>query len=76
MDEKQRKQIEIIHSALTDECRDLLQQSVDSLREAGKVLLKDLTAYDVVSGHSEVMLAGSAIMQIRQQLELILQGNE
>lgn len=76
MDEKQKKQIEIIHSALTDECKELLQQSVESLREAGKVLLKDLTAYDVVSGHSEVMLAASAVMQIRQQLELILQGYE
>lgn len=76
MDEKQKKQIEIIHSALTDECKALLQQGVDSLREAGKILLKDLTAYDVISGHSEVMLAGSAIMQIRQQLELILQDYE
>lgn len=72
MDEKQKKQIEIIHNALTNNQCDALNEVCKSLETIGKDILSGLSAYDIVSGNSEKMMAANAIMQIRNQVLLIL----
>lgn len=72
MDEKQRKQLEIIHNALSDEHCETLHDMSKKLKELGRDVVNDLSAFDVIVGHSEKMMAANAIMQISRQIDMIL----
>lgn len=72
MDEKQKKQLEIIHHALSDEQCEVLDGIAKKLRALGRDVVKDLTAFDVIVGHSETMMAANALMQIVRQIDMIL----
>lgn len=72
MDEKQKKQLEIIHNALSDEQCEELYKISKKLRELGRDVVDDLTAFDVIVGHSEKMMAANALMQISRQVDMIL----
>lgn len=75
MDEKQKKQLEIIHNALSDEQCEVLNGISKELRALGRDVVDDLTAFDVIVGHSDKMLAANALMQIARQVDMILTCN-
>lgn len=71
MDEKQKKQIEIVKKALKEH-RSAVEFIYDEITGLAQELLRDVTAYEVLSGKSELMLAASALMSLAQQVESIL----
>lgn len=70
MDEKQKKQIEIVKKALIGHSA-AVTYIYDEIVGLAQTLLKDVTAFEVLSGKSELMLAASALMAIAQQVESI-----
>lgn len=72
MDEKQKKQLEIIHRGLSDEQCETLDNISKKLKDVGRDIVDELTAFDVIVGHSERMMAANAIMQIARQIDMIL----
>lgn len=71
MDEKQKKQIEIVRSALNGH-HDAVTSIYDEIVSLAQSLLQDVTAFEVLQGKSELMLAASALMSIAQQVESII----
>ena len=76
MDEKQKKQVELIRSALTEVEFSDLDVALECVHRAARNTLANLSAFDVIQGNSEKMLAANALMQIHQQLKLIRYGFE
>lgn len=71
MDEKQKKQVEIVKKALEGH-RDATLYIYEEIVGLAQTLLKDVSAFEVLSGKSELMLAASALMSIAQQVETII----
>lgn len=74
MDEKQMKQIEIVKKALSGR-NAALGYIHDEILGLAQSLLKDVTAFEVLLGKSELMLAASALLSIAQQVESIIPDN-
>lgn len=76
MDEKQKKQVEIIREVLKfDDNQRARQSLLDArlkLRNCAIMLTKDLSVIDVLSGHSDAVMAASAILGVEQQIEMLL----
>lgn len=71
MDEKQMKQIEIVKKALSGHNAALCYIH-DEILELAQSLLEDVTAFEVLLGKSDLMLAASALLSIAQQVESII----
>lgn len=71
MDEKQKKQIEIVKEALKGH-RAAVTCIYDETVGLAQTLLQNVTAFEVLSGKSKLMLAASALMSIAQQVESII----
>lgn len=71
MEEKQTKQLEIIKKALQANRGAVCDIHRDIVGLA-QFILKDVTAYEVISGKSELMLAASALMSLAAQVEQII----
>ena len=76
MDEKQKRQLEIMHNALTDEQCDALWEVSRKLEALGRNIVSGLSAFDVIQGNSEKMMVANAVMQIRKQVDLIVTCDE
>lgn len=71
MDEKQKKQIEIVKNTLNGHHGEVTS-IYDEIVSLAQSLLQDVTAFEVLQGKSELMLAASALMSIAQQVESII----
>lgn len=71
MDEKQKKQLEIVKKTLKGH-EAAVSYIYDEIVGLAQTLLSGVTAYEVLSGKSELMLTASALMSIAQQVEAII----
>lgn len=74
MEEKQLKQLEIVRTTLAsnDKAVKELKCAKEDLHKAIKLIVGHLDVYSVITGHSDEVLAASALVAITQQIEQLL----
>lgn len=71
MDENQKRQIEIVKKALKGHSA-AVAYIYNEIVGLAQNLLRDVTAFEVLMGKSDLMLAATALMSIAQQVESII----